>query len=665
MSWMMAKWIALACVLLMAGCGDDDGAPSKPDELLVPPCDGGLCIDAEGDVEGDIEDEPDASEPQCPGSFWEPGTPSFREATAEWGLDDPSIDGIRISAADFDGDGWVDLSVRRAGVRSDDFASEGVRANWLFRNTGSSFEDVTESSGIRVPRVVSDPPLGRPGDIVVFGDIDNDGDLDAYVGVNSSVEAARGETSEIMINNGDGSFALGPEDNPIRRAGLPAVVASATFVDYDRDGLLDLWTTHNAHEDDGPLQDRLYRGQGDGHFVDVTVDAGLRTQSWTLSNLNAARAHSNAWSGAACDLNGDGVPELLSASYGRVPNHLWLGADNDGTVTFTNESIASGYAFDDRQDWSDNTSAQCFCKNNPDAPDCEGVPDPTSLFCSELRWSHDTDREVFRLGGVSGTTVCADINNDGWIDLLTNEIVHWDVGSSTDPSEILFNMGEAAVRFERPGNEVTGLVREHEVSGWNDGDMTSAVFDFDNDGWQDVYIGASDYPGTRGYLFHQMQPELFETVSLEDGIDHQSSNGIAVADFDNDGDLDLVVGHSRARCSEPSVCYESANVRFFENIIGEQGGRLELELEGAGGSNRAAIGARVEVVSQGNTQVREVGGGHGHFGLQNSLRVTFGLGTACSAEVSIRWPDRALTTETFTLGPGRYKIVQGGEPYEL
>ena len=56
--------------------------------------------------------------------------------------------------------------------------------------------------------------------------------------------------------------------------------------------------------------------------------------------------------------------------------------------------------------------------------------------------------------------MCRDVDNDGWVDLLTTEIVHWDVGANSDPSELLFNLGDPAIRFERPGNEATGLTRE-------------------------------------------------------------------------------------------------------------------------------------------------------------------------------------------------------------
>ncbi|MBM4372363.1 MAG: CRTAC1 family protein, partial [Deltaproteobacteria bacterium] len=259
-----------------------------------------------------------------------------------------------------------------------------------------------------------------------------------------------------------------------------------------------------------------------------------------------------------------------------------------------------------------------------------------------------------------------DVNNDGHIDLLTTEIVHWDVGSSSDPSELLFNDGGVDVVFARPGNEQTGLLREH-IPGWNDGDMSAAVFDFDNDGWPDVYIGASDYPGNRGLLFHQRPalPGTFEPVPVEDSFEHNRSHGVVAADLDRDGDLDMVVGHSHARCDpvQPNDCYPTQAIRVFRNVLGQDGNWLQLDLEGGEGCNRSAIGARVTVAAGGITQTQEVDGGHGHYGIQREHVLHFGLGTACEAEVTVRWPDGPLTTETFTLPAGhRFHWRQGEVP---
>jgi hypothetical protein len=616
-------------------------------------------------------------EPVCtPGTRWSAGQVVFREVTSDWQID--GVDGIRLAAVDFDGDGWTDLAVRHASDAasdsseppaccSDQSCAEGVicpvRRVWLLRNRGDrTFEDVTSSSGILENRSETNPNLGRPAQVFAFGDVDNDGDLDVYTGRGDGETLPQVETSELMLNDGAGSFAFGPAESPLRILSGDSP-SGAAFTDYDKNGLLDLWVTRNTH-DGVPRPDALFAGTGSGGFVEVSDPAGLTTRPWmNVDDINAARAHSIGWGALACDLNGDGYPELLAASYGRAPNHLWQALGPDAAFAYQNRSIESGCAFDHRSDWTDNESARCYCTLNPDAEDCAGVPEPQTIACNSpsdvFRWNHSDDREPYRLGGNSGSTMCGDVDNDGDMDLLTTEIVHWDVGSSSDPSELLFNSGESDVRFERPGNEVTGLSREHAGIDWNDGDISGALFDFDNDGWLDVYIASSDYPGTRGLLFHQTTPGSFEAVPVDQGIDHTRSHGTAVADFDHDGDLDIALGHSRARCA--SDCYPTGQMRLFENLS-PQGNWLQMTLTGRGGSNRAAIGARVTVRREDGVVVtQEVGGGHGHYGVQHDLTLHVGLGPACRAEVIIRWPDAAQTEETHALVSGyRFLIEQGG-----
>ena len=689
---MLASILVPFCVVALCvaagGCSSDDSSPSvgsdaggvdPPDGTTAGPAADGATADgpAESDaaasssggdaqtVEDDGTGDPNSGPPAA---VWSPGAAIFNEVTMERGLE--GVIGVRFSVTDYDGDGWPDLFVRQGGG-PDDFSDGGDRNRWLLRNTGDGhFEDVTQSSGIFTPRKTTSVDFGRPGEVIISGDVDNDGDLDVFVASGSAGD----ETSELMLNNGDGTFALGPEASYARANGIPA---GSTFVDYDLDGFLDLFIVHNMGGGmSSPLQDRLLRGDGTGVFVDVTSDVGLATKGWSdLDQLNAAQGHSWAWGAASCDLNNDGLQELLAASYGRSPNQLWQAVPvTETTVGFVNQSVASGYAFDHREDWTDNVGARCHCRDIPADPDCDLVDtDVDPAVCEsfiaafgQYRWDHDNDREPWRLGGNSATTFCADIDNDGWIDLYTSEIVHWDVGPSSDPGEVAFNVGEYAPRFERPGDEALGIERFDETTTWDHGDMTGAVFDFDNDGWADLLRGSAEYPGNKAWLYHQKAPRSFERVEFADFFEHNRAHGMAIADFDRDGDLDVIIGHSHFRCGGDLGldCYPTRQVRLFDNVFGDAGTHwVQLRLVGGEGSNRAAIGARVEVTAGAVTQTQQVGGGHGHFGAQRDPTLHFGLGEASEASVRIVWPNRDRTEQTFEIATGkRYTVTQGEAP---
>jgi len=668
-----AIWMLAVPVACGGGAGSSGGATPE----------GGTEAGHHAGMDGGKYAQHDAGNPLPPaichagGTQWSAGKQAFVDSTSKYGLDTSGALGVRLSAVDFDGDGWPDLVVRLGGNGADDFSAGGIRQTWLLRNTHDHhFEDVTVKSGIRQTRTGTDPNVGRPGEVFAFGDVDNNGTLDVFTGLTMDPTAPGTETSELLLNNGDGTFSLGPATNPFRlQPPNYDAVAGAAFVDFDRDGLLDLWVVENT-VNGYPQEDHLYKGDGKGNFTDVTVAQGLRTDSWTTASfaqLNTAVCNSNGWSAVACDLNNDGNPELLAGSYGRAPNLLWQSRGPAGKFVFDNESIASGYAFDGNQDWHDNESADCWCTLNPTDTGCAGVPPPMySIFpcvtdADAFRWDNATDQQTYRLGGNSAAAECVDIDNDGNLDLLTGEIAHWDVGGSSDKAELMLNTGSADVKLTRPGNATTGLTRTYPSYDWNEGLMTASVFDFDNDRWPDVYYGNSDYPYNHGLLYHQDSPGHFEAVPMSLGIAHNRSHGSAVADFDRDGDLDIVVGHSFARCGpyagDDSPCYPTQQVRFFENVVGDHGNYVQLTLTGGPKTNRAAIGARVRVKAGSVTQTQEVGGGHGHYGAQDDLTLHFALGDACDAEVTIRWPDAALTMQTFKVVSGyRFTVTQGEDP---
>jgi len=646
------RYLALGLLLLQACSNEPNKLGPKPDlDSGVDLSEDQSCTDCE-DLGADIGEDLSELPSRCIAQprIWQSGVSAFRDASQDWGLNQINPMGTRISVADIDNDGRPDIFIRRPG--RDDFSGE-ARSTWLLRNTGSGFEDITQSSGIVAPRF--SPPLGRPAEVAVFGDMNNDGFVDVVTAF--SHDGSSFEGMEIAYNQGDGTFALG--DPGVFHGGQVAItVGGLTLTDVDRNGLLDIWTGLGA-VDGFPQADRLFQQTGLGVFENVTAARGLSTQAWTLDALNSGRAHSNAWSTTACDLNNDGTPDLLAASYGRAPNHLWRSTPTG----FENHSVASGYAFDENQDWTLSHGARCYCQANPTAEDCNLAPAP-AFSCNGARgWTHDRDREPYRLGGNSGTTVCADINNDGHLDLVTTEIVHWDVGGNSDPSDVLINDGTAT--FSRPGHTELGLTKTRTSPSWDDGDITAVVFDFDNDGRNDILIASTDYPGTRAHLYWQRPDGTFQLMNALEGIDMKSSHGVVVADFDGDGDLDILIGHSPARCGSGDHCYPEGerHVRLFENTIGNASNWVQLDLVGGANTNKSAIGARATIRHNNVVQVQEVGGGHGHYGLQNQKGLHFGLGASCEAEVTIRWPNAELTEQTFTVQAGyRYTIVEGSAP---
>ncbi|MFK7999681.1 MAG: CRTAC1 family protein [Polyangiales bacterium] len=577
----------------------------------------------------------------CPTGSWSPGTPVFRDATTEWGLD--AFSGTRVHIVDLNNDGWPDVVAHNVATMPEDFAAGGARSLYVLENDGSSFRDLTQESGIVQSRGGSSS-LGRAIAVTAFADVNNDGYPDAYTGCVTEPGVGLSEQrSEIMLGNADGSFSLGPEGAISNTVDSPS---GASFVDFDRDGNLDLLVGQyyfDAGAGRVAQNDRLYRGDGAGGFTDVTSASGLTTQPWgNLDDVDQGLAHSIAWGTLARDVDSDGWPDLLVSSYGRAPNHFWRNVNG----VFENQSVVSGYAFDPRMDWRDNWGAQCYCLANGGRPECAGVASPPPGLSRCPPW--DPVRSVLpsALGGFSGTTAAGDLDGDGDLDLLTSEIWNVYTGSSGDKSEILFN--EGAGRFVRPGPEVTGAVATPTAMYQEQTHLSNAVLDFDNDGRLDVLLCAakSDEPSA---LLRQTGARAFAEVNNADASLIAGMSSAGVADFDRDGDLDVLVAGPSGR-----------SLHFLENVT-PPASFVEIQLQPTEGSNEWAVGAQVTVQTATGTQLQEVGGGHGHYGGQDDRVLHFGLGGACEAQVMVRWPDETQTTATYTLPAGhRFAVSATG-----
>ncbi|MBM4343276.1 MAG: CRTAC1 family protein [Deltaproteobacteria bacterium] len=604
-----------------------------------------------------------------PGKPWDGKGPAWIDRTEKAGLSALGVVGIRLSTADLDGDLRPELFARS-------MAGQGNRENWeagkrrifLLKakaadGGGLQFDDITLASGVLATR---DGQQGRQAHVVVYGDVDNDGDLDAFAGNTVPGDPKKdlfpGDASEVLINDGTGVFTL-PADNLFASKELRRSVSSASFVDFDRDGALDLWLGYTSWPGAGgdlPIQDQLLRGDGKGGWQIVTGQEGLQTKDWKLqAEVEAGTVHRVTWGTAACDVNGDGDPDLLGVSYGRYFNSLWLnGGKGPGGKRFEDLKAETHFDRDDDDDWTTNWNAQCYCQENPQAAECDKAPKPV-VNCAQLkkafggtyRWNHANDRKPFRLGGNTGTVQCADLDRDGDLDMVFGSIVHPDVGSSSDPMRIASNDGAPIPQFVTHKGKDNGFAHTWPTGQAQDvGDMSLAVFDFDNDGRLDIAVAGSDYPGTRAKLWQQQPDGRYLEVTAVSGLEMMHAASIAVADWDLDGDLDVAFGHSLARCGlSPAECKKTEEVHVFENTVGNSANWLRIALQGGAGSNRRAIGARVSVTAGGSTQTQEVGGGYGHFGLQNDTVLHFGLGAGCVIDkVLVRWPDAAGTVQTWT-----------------
>lgn len=593
----------------------------------------------------------------------------FTDVTDELGL---GLDGLvatgnNVTIADVDGDRWPDIVLTKGSSARED-TTEPAGLYHLYRsNAGAGFEDWTFTSDLFIAR---DGSQGRAATFVLFADVDNDGDKDAYSAVYETTDNYQGlqDHTTILFNDGAGNFDMGPEQS--FSSGVLDPMVSSVFLDYDRDGILDVFTGHHYMSYGNlstTVQDSLFAGDGQGSFDDVTDAVGLTTYAYNATTAADGTNHKPTWGVAACDVDGDGWTDIMTTSYGRQFNAFYR---NDGGA-FEDLTLTSGFGSDENEDYSDNQFFRCYCQSNPDAEVCDGVPSP-SIGCDGIGWSVGTDDQPFRLGGNSSNTVCGDVDNDGDMDLLAVELRHWHIGESSDKTELLLNDGFPETPFFRPGNDATGLTRDH-ISGWNEGDLGGLMADFDNDGRMDILVASSDYPGTYSLLWQQQEDGTFVEVGEGAQARIHRAHGLGLIDYDRDGDYDLVMGVSLARWSatDDPPAPDDAYAYVLRNDSGQDGNKMIFHLVGAGGSggaNRDALGARITVQAGGKTFVREVEGGRGLTGYQQDDLVIIGIGAECEVEqVTIRWPNANLDEVTYTDLMANYVVVveEGQEPVHM
>jgi hypothetical protein len=532
-------------------------------------------------------------------------------------------------------------------------ASRGVRPQPRGRPSGIPFDahfvDIAQEAGLRAPVIYGgadrkDYILETIGCGCAFIDYDNDGWIDIFMLNGTRVDGApEGTTNRLYKNNRDGTFSDVTERAGLVRTGWASGV---TVGDYNNDGHEDLFVTYWG-------QNVLYRNNGDGTFTDVTREAGL---------LDAG----TRW-GAGCtflDYNLDGHLDLFVSNYlgfsfdhamkpGQNANCNWKGVAvncgprglppgvhalyrNNGNATFTDVSGPSGIAAA-RGTYGMSVVAADF--DNDGWPDiyvaCDSTP---SLLFMNNR--NGTFREEALVRGVAlsedgleqagmGAAV-GDFNLDGQLDLFKTHFA--------DDTNVLY-------RGDGKGNfiDVTRAARigvETRYVGWGVG-----IVDLDNDGLPDIFMVTGNvYPEierqlpayplkTPRLVFRNLGNGRYEELIEEAGpaiAATHTSRGCAFGDFDNDGDIDILI----VNLNEPPS--------LLRNDL--KGARHWLKVKLVGTScNRSAIGARVIARYGGAQQAQEVLGQSGFYSADDR-RLHFGLATATQANLEIRWPGGPVQT---------------------
>lgn len=511
------------------------------------------------------------------------------------------------------------------------------------RPFGATFLDVARHAGLSQPVIYGgidrkDYILEADGCGCAFLDYDNDGWMDIFILTGTRLAGSPiDNTNRLYKNNRDGTFTDVTDKAGLRDAGW---ANSVCVGDYNNDGLEDMFCTYFG-------QNKLYRNNGDGTFIDVTKAAGLFDPS-------------TRW-GAGCS---------------------FLDYDNDGNL----DLFVSNYVqFDFQHVPKPGANVNCNWKGLPVNCGPRGLPPGSHSLYRNNR--NGTFTDVSRESGISNfresygmTVIGADFDEDGWPDIFVacdstpsllfmnnhdgtfrEEGVLRGVALSDDGSEQA-GMGAAVGDYNLDGhldlfmthftNDTCGLYRNDGKGNFEDVTLASrigvetrftcwgaGIVDLDNDGTPELFmVTGSVYPEVESKLpqfpnktprviFRNLGKGVFEEIIDQAGpgiAAAHSSRGCAFGDFDNDGDVDILV----VNLNEPPS--------LLRNDVHGDHRWLKVKLVGTK-SNRSAIGGRVLVRYGGRTQAQAVTS-QSSFYSSNDPRLHFGLGGEKSADIEIHWP---------------------------
>jgi hypothetical protein len=499
--------------------------------------------------------------------------------------------GTGVAIFDYDNDGWPDIFLVN-GTRLDEKSVANAPSNRLYHNNhDGTFSDVTAKAGLIATGW---------GQGVCVGDYDNDGWEDLYV-------TYYGKNR--LYHNNHGVFAEVAEKAGIAGSGK-AWGTGCAFVDYDRDGKLDLVVANYVDFDlatapapgerptciwkgvpvmCGPrglagAKNILYHNRGNGTFEDVT----------TKAHLDRTDGH-YAFSVSTLDFDEDGWPDIFIAC-DSTPSILYRN-NHDGT--FTDVAVTAGAAF------------------NEDGREQAGM----------------------------GSTV-ADFNGDGHLDIFKTNF-------SDDTSTLYRNNGDGTFT---DATAAAGLGLYTQYLGWG-----TMFFDFDNDGWPDlILVNGHVYPEVDSQhlgssykepriLYRNNGDGTFSDISASAGAGIKaaaSSRGLAVGDLWNDGRMSAVISNMNAAPSLLVNQIRNSNHWIAIRTVGTK-------------SNRDGIGARIRVKTPSRILVDEVRSGSS-YDSNSDMRVHFGLGAATKIEwVEIRWPS-GLEERFANIAPDRIQTLKEG-----